>query len=105
MLSAGLSIQAVFEIVRIWGSVLVLKRSWCGARAWARTLLRAVAVCAARPVRPGLTRATFVGPAGRCALRPLRTVTIDIHGHTITAKPHLTDDAERILAAPPPVTG
>jgi len=26
-------------------------------------------------------------------LRPLRTVTIDINGHTITAKPHLTDDA------------
>ena len=38
-------------------------------------------------------------------LRPLRTVTIDIDGHTITAKPHLTDNAERTLAAPPPVTG
>ena len=38
-------------------------------------------------------------------LRPLRTVTIDIDGHTITAKPHLTDDAEQILANLPPVTG
>jgi hypothetical protein len=38
-------------------------------------------------------------------LRPLRTVTIDIDGHTITAKPHLTDDSEYILARLPPVTG
>jgi len=38
-------------------------------------------------------------------LRPLRAVTIDIDGHTITAKPHLTDDAEHILAALPPVIG
>ena len=38
-------------------------------------------------------------------LRPLRTVTIDIDGHTLTAKPHLTDDAEHILAKLPPVTG
>ena len=38
-------------------------------------------------------------------LRPLRTVTIDIDGHTITAKPHLTDDAEQILANLPPVAG
>ena len=38
-------------------------------------------------------------------LRPLRTVTIDIDGHTITAKPHLTEDAEQILATLPPVAG
>jgi hypothetical protein len=38
-------------------------------------------------------------------LRPLRTVTIDIDGHTLTAKHHLTDDAEQILAKVPPVTG
>jgi transposase len=38
-------------------------------------------------------------------LRPLRTVTIDIDGHTITAKPHLTDDAENTLGKLPPVTG
>ena len=38
-------------------------------------------------------------------LRPLRTVTIDIDGHTITAKPHLTEDAEQILAKLPPVAG
>ncbi len=38
-------------------------------------------------------------------LRPLRTVTIDIDGHTLTAKPRLTDDAEQILAKLPPVTG
>jgi len=38
-------------------------------------------------------------------LRPLRTVTIDIDGHTITAKPHTTQDAEQILAKLPPVAG
>jgi hypothetical protein len=38
-------------------------------------------------------------------LRPLRTVTIDIDRHTIAAKPHLTDDAEQILARLSPVTG
>ena len=38
-------------------------------------------------------------------LRPLRTVTIAIGGHTITAKPHLTEDAEQILAKLPPVAG
>ena len=38
-------------------------------------------------------------------LRPLRTVTIDIDGHTLTAKPRLTDHAEHILARLPPVTG
>ena len=38
-------------------------------------------------------------------LRPLRTVTIDIDGHTITAKPHLTADAQQILAKLPPVAG
>ena len=32
-------------------------------------------------------------------------MTIDIDGHTITAKPHLTDAAEQILARLPPVTG
>jgi hypothetical protein len=36
---------------------------------------------------------------------PLRTVTIDIDGHTITAKPQLNQDAEQILAKLPPVTG
>ena len=38
-------------------------------------------------------------------LRPLRTVTIDIDGHTITAKPRLTADAEQILKKLPPVAG
>jgi Transposase DDE domain len=38
-------------------------------------------------------------------LRPLRTVTIDIGGHTITAKPQLSADAEQILAKLPPVAG
>ena len=38
-------------------------------------------------------------------LRPLHTVTIDNDGHTLTAKPHPTDDAEQILAKVPPVTG
>ena len=38
-------------------------------------------------------------------LRPLRTVTIDIDGHTITAKPQLSADAEQILATLPPVAG
>ena len=38
-------------------------------------------------------------------LRPLRTVTIDLDGHTITAKPQLNQDAEQILAKLPPVTG
>ena len=38
-------------------------------------------------------------------LRPLRTVTSDIDGHTITAKSHLTDAAEHVLANLPPVTG
>ena len=37
-------------------------------------------------------------------LRPLRTVTIDIDGHTITAKPQLSQNAEQILAKLPPVT-
>jgi hypothetical protein len=38
-------------------------------------------------------------------LRHLRTVTINIDGHTITAKPQLTQDAEQILAKLPPVAG
>ena len=38
-------------------------------------------------------------------LRPLRTVTINIAGHTITAKPQLSVDAEQILANLPPVAG
>ena len=38
-------------------------------------------------------------------LRPLRTVTIDIYGHTITAKPQLNQNAEQILAKLPPVAG
>ena len=38
-------------------------------------------------------------------LRPLRTVTIDISGHTITAKPQLNPDAEQILAKLPPIAG
>jgi len=38
-------------------------------------------------------------------LRPLRTVTIAIGAHTLTAKPHLTEDAEQILAKLPPVAG
>ena len=38
-------------------------------------------------------------------LRPLRTVTIDIGGHMITAKPQLSADAEQILATLPPVAG
>ena len=38
-------------------------------------------------------------------LRPLRTVTIDIGGHMITAKPQLSADAEQILAKLPPVAG
>jgi len=38
-------------------------------------------------------------------LRPLRTVTIDIGGHMITAKPQLNADAEQILAKLPPVAG
>src|SRR5450756_612012 len=38
-------------------------------------------------------------------LRPLRTVTIDIDGHTITAKPQLSADAEQILAKLPPIAG
>jgi len=38
-------------------------------------------------------------------LRPLRTVTIDIAGHTIAAKPQLTEDAQQILAKLPPLTG
>jgi len=38
-------------------------------------------------------------------LRPLRTVTIDIGGHMITAKPQLNPDAEQILAKLPPVAG
>jgi len=37
-------------------------------------------------------------------LRPLRTVTIDIDGHTTTAKPQLSQNAEQILAKLPPVT-
>ena len=37
-------------------------------------------------------------------LRPLRTVTIDIDGHTITAKPQLNQDAKQILAKLPPIT-
>ena len=32
-------------------------------------------------------------------------MTIDTDGHTITAKPHLTADAEQILAKLPPVAG
>ena len=39
------------------------------------------------------------------AERALRTVTIDIDGHTITAKPQLNQDAEQILANLPPVAG
>ena len=38
-------------------------------------------------------------------LRPLRTVTIDIGGHMITAKPQLSADAEQILATLPSVAG
>ena len=38
-------------------------------------------------------------------LRPLRTVTIDIDGHTITAKPQLSQNAEQILAKLPPIAG
>jgi len=38
-------------------------------------------------------------------LRLLRTVTIDIDGHMITAKPQLSTDAQKILAKLPPVTG
>ena len=38
-------------------------------------------------------------------LRPMRTVTIDIAGHTITAKPQLSADAQQILAKLPPVAG
>ena len=38
-------------------------------------------------------------------LRPLRTVTIDTDGHTITAKPQLNADAEQILAKLPPIAG
>lgn len=37
-------------------------------------------------------------------LRPLRNVTIDIDGHTITARPQLSQNAEQILAKLPPVT-
>ncbi|NMM30630.1 MAG: hypothetical protein HHJ10_06215 [Cellulomonas sp.] len=36
-------------------------------------------------------------------LRPLRTVMIDINGHTITAKPQLSQNAEQILAKLPPI--
>ena len=60
----------------------------------------ALAVARALQARTGVSRKKLVQ-----ILRPLRTVMIDIHGHTITAKPHLTDNAERILAALPPVTG
>jgi len=38
-------------------------------------------------------------------LRPLRTVTINIAGHMIAAKPQITDDAQQILAKLPPITG
>jgi len=60
----------------------------------------ALAVARELQAQTGVTLKKLVQP-----LRPLRTVTIDIDGHTITAKPHLTEDAEQILAKLPPVAG
>lgn len=38
-------------------------------------------------------------------LRPLRTVTIDIGGHQLTAEPQITGEARTILDRLPPITG
>ena len=60
----------------------------------------ALAVARALQVATGVSLKKLVH-----TLRPLRTVTIDIAGHTIAAKPHLTEDAQQILAKLPPVAG
>ena len=63
-------------------------------------------VFAALAVARGLQAATGVSLKKLVrTLRPLRTVTIDIGGHTITAKAQLSADAEQILAKLPPVAG
>jgi transposase len=60
----------------------------------------ALAVARALQVATGVSLKKLVH-----TLRPLRTVTIDIAGHTIAAKPQLTEDAQQILAKLPPLTG
>ena len=59
----------------------------------------ALAVARALQVATGVSLKKLVH-----TLRPLRTVTIDIAGHTIAAKPQLTEDAQQILAKLPPLT-
>ena len=54
--------------------------------------------------RLGLARNT-VRSALASEVPPKCTVTINIDGHTITAKPQLNPDAEQILAKLPPVAG
>ncbi len=63
-------------------------------------MFTALAVARELQGRPGASLKNLVQ-----ALRPLRTVTIDIDGHMVPAKPHVTDDALQILARLPPVTG
>lgn len=60
----------------------------------------ALAVARALQVATGVSLKKLVH-----TLRPLRTVHIDIAGHTIAAKPQLTEDAQQILAKLPPLTG
>ena len=67
---------------------------------------RRIVVFAALAIARHLTDATGVTIKKLVrTLRPLRTVTISIGAHTLTAAPHLTEDAEQILAKLPPVAG
>lgn len=78
--------------------------AWCTARLTASTACLIV-VFAALAVARELQAATGVSLKKLVqTMRPLRTVTIDIDGHTITAKPQLSQNAEQILAKLPPVT-
>ena len=63
-------------------------------------MLTALAVARELQAQTGVSLKSLVH-----TLRPLRTVTIDIGGHMITAKPQLSAEAGQILATLPSVAG